>query len=258
MSVKMRWASLIGLAAIMGSVGCGSAPTSVKPKDPANQQPILQPIAPPTGDDLDGKKALEALKQAVPTTTTIGGKSHSWTVQPDGSRDFCHATMSLKRSSIREPFILAAYVTEAKDKRVERTKMVYDGRESIRLKTYFLGFLAVKVTLPYNDSRLIDLYKRTFKDTRIEQMLDVVMHPGAKTKKIGTFELRGERLDLVEIVSPAMWKDVSKEVFGLSQKNGMPIYRDTYNKSGKLFRHFDIEGLRLNPKFPPGEFSVDG
>jgi len=254
----MRWASLAGLAVILGTVvGCGSSPTAVKPKQDIPQQPILQPIAPPSGDDLDGKKSLDALRKAVPSTMAVGGKTHSWQINPDGARDYSSSTMALKRPNNREPFQMAAYVVEAKDKRVERTKALYDGRETVRLKTYFLGFLAVKVTLAYNDSRLVDPYKRTFKDTKLEQMVDVILHPEAKTRKIGTFDLRGERLDLVEVVSPAMWKDVSKEVFGLSQKNGMPIYRDTYNKSGKLFRHFDIEGLRMNPAFPPAEFSLD-
>ncbi len=251
-------AALTGLALTLLLAGCGASPTAVKPGATKPDTPALQPIAPPDGADPEAKEALKALREAVPVISTISAKQHGWQYLPDGTFDFCNADIALRRSTKAEPFTLAAYVYNARDKRVERTKMVFDGKSTIRLKTYFLGFLAVKATLAYNDSRLVDPYKRTYRDVSLDQMLSVVMHPEAKTRKMGTFLLRGERLTLVEVRSPAMWKDVGKEIFGLSEKNGMPVYRDTYLKSGKLFRHFDIEGLRLNPKLPSSSFDVDG
>lgn len=247
-------AVLSGLALSSVLVGCGASPAGVKPGPTKPDTPVLQPIAPPDGSDPEGKEALKALREAVPVVNTISGKQHSWQYLPDGKFDYCKADIALRRTGRSEPFTLAAYVFDAKDERVKRTKMVFDGKSSIRLKTYFLGFLAVKATLAYDDPRLVDPYKRTFRDTSLDQMLAVVMHPEARTRKMGTFMLRGERLTLVEIQSPAMWKDVSKEVFGLSERNGMPIYRDTYLKSGKLFRHFDIENLKLNPRLSPRIF----
>lgn len=249
--------ALTGLALTYLLSGCGASPAGVKPAPTKPDTPVLQPVAPPDATDPEAKEALKALREAVPVVNTIAGKQHSWQYLPDNTFDYCKADIALKRSAKTEPFTLAAYVFDAKDKRVERTKMVFDGKSSIRLKTYFLGFLAVKATIAYNDPRIVDPYKRTFRDTSLDQMLAVVMHPDAKTRKMGTFMLRGERLTLVEVKSPAMWKDVSKEIFGLSEKNGMPIYRDTYLKSGKLFRHFDIEGLKLNPKLAPSNFDVD-
>lgn len=234
--------------------GCGASPTGVKPRPTKPDTPVLQPIAPPDASDPEAKEALKALRDAVPVVNTISGKQHSWQYLPDGKFDYCKADIALRRRNQAEPFTLAAYVFDAKDDRVKRTKMVFDGKSSIRLKTYFLGFLAVKATIAYNDPRIVDPYKRTFRDTSLDQMLAVVTHPEARTRKMGTFMLRGERLTLVEVKSPAMWKDVSREVFGLSEKNGMPVYRDTYLKSGKLFRHFDIENLKLNPRVSPATF----
>jgi len=255
MMMATRKAGLSGLTLALLLGGCGAAPTAVVPK---SETPVLKPIAPPAADDQDGQKVLTTLKTQAPSVLTLAAKSHSWQILPDGTKDYNAADMWIRRPNSRTPFELAAYISQARDKRVERTKMVFDGVRNVKLKTYFLGFLAVRVTLPVDDSRIVDKYHRSLKDTSLDQMLNVVLDPGARTRKIGTFELRGERLQLVEVRSPTSWPDVSKEIYGMSEKTGMPIYRDSYNKAGKVFRHFDVEGLRIGVHFAPGDFSTDG
>jgi hypothetical protein len=248
----------LALVVAIAATGCGSAPTGAKkPTDGLPEQPVLKPIAPPSSDDLDDKKAIEFLKEQAPTVNTLKARAHTWQKVPDGTLDYCNSDYFVKRSGPNDPYQFAAYVHDAKDKRTIKTKLIFDGRSTIRLRTFFLGFVAVKATLPVNDSRLVDPYGRTMKDSSLDQMLGVLLHPEAKTKKVGAFSLRGEGLQLIEIQSPNMWKDVSKEIFGISDRTGMPIYRDTYNKAGKVFKHMDIENLQVRVKFSGSEFTLD-
>lgn len=243
-------------ALLLGLTGCGSASTTVAPPK-GEETPVLKPVTPPDQGDPEGKEIIARFKAKVPLTKTVTGTGHSWQVNPDGERDYCVSRMSLKHGSVNEPFTMAAKVTEAKDKKVVGTKVIYNGRDQIRIKTFVFGFLAVKATIAVDDPRIVDKYKRSFKDTSLDQWLAVLNDPNAKTKVIGGFSLRGEPLDLLEVKSKVSWKDVSKEIFGVSKRSDMPIYRDSYNLAGKVFKHIDMEGLKTNVSFGSSEFELD-
>lgn len=238
------------LAALALSVAaCGATDVPLAPDFP-EPVPSDQPPTAPT--DADTRTILATVAQAVAQTRTWRATAHSEVIGPDGSRDF-----NVSRITYQRPGMAAATILDAREKRKIGTRLVFDGAKSVALKTYFFGFLPIKVTLDVNDGRLLDSYKRSLKDTSTEQFVGVLLHPEAQVKRIGRYMMDGEPVELMDVRSPASWKELSREVIGVSHRLLIPVYRDCYDAKNTRIFHLELKGMRTNFPVTKKDFSLD-
>lgn len=238
------------VTALALSVGaCGTPDVPLVPDFP-EPVPGNEPPSAPT--DGDTRAILAAVAQQVARTSNWRATAHSEVIGPDGSRDF-----NVSRITYQRPGMAAATILDARERRKIGTRLVYDGARSVALKTYFFGFLPIRVTLDVNDDRLLDAYKRSLKDTSTEQFVGVLLHPEAQVKRIGRFMMDNEAVELMDVRSPASWKELSREVIGISHRLLIPVYRDCYNQRNERIFHLELKGMRVNLPVTKKDFTLD-
>jgi hypothetical protein len=244
------------LVAVVCLTGCGT--TGLTPKISIKRTsvaatPIVQPVVAPEAAAVEKARALLA---AVDAATK---QVHNWTasasnemVGPDGTKSW-----NLSKVNFKHPATMCATVLKASDDKTVNTKVVYDGGDQIQLKTYFFGFLAIKISLPHDDARLLDPYNRSLKQTQTKQLFDTILHPKATAAWIGEGTAGGEAVDFLDIKSPASWKGISHEVVGISRRLNLPILRDSFNYKNQRIVHLELKGMKLNFRPKSGDFSLD-
>jgi hypothetical protein len=250
----MGKALAIALAAC-AMAGCGKTPTAVSALRTAPVEaplPIQTPAsaANPQATEL-AAKIIAAVAAAKPRTTTWVAKAHSTVTAPNGDTNW-----NVSEIHFRAPSTMAAHVISAKDGKTMNTSLVYRGGDEIDLKTYFFGFIAIKISLPINDSRLQDAYHRTLKDTQTSQLMGLILDPNAKATYLGAGKIFNQDVDFLDIVSPSDWKDVSHEVVGISRTMACPLSRDAYDKRGKRMFQLQLENMRINYKPGSDDFTL--
>lgn len=240
-------ALLVALGVTVGA--CGTGQTPIAPDFP---EPAPSDIAPPAPTDGDVRPILGVVAEQVALTRNWRAEAHSEVIAPDGSRDF-----NVSRITYQRPGMAAATLLDAREKRKIGTRLVYDGAETVALKTYFFGFLPIKVSLSVTDDRLLDAYKRSLKDTSTEQFVGVLLHPQAQVRRLGRYMMGDEPVELMEVRSPASWKGLSREVIGISHRLVIPVYRDCYNERNQRIFHLELKGMRTNLPITAKDFSLD-
>lgn len=226
---------------------CGTAETPLAPDFPEPTD-----ITPPAPTDGDARPILAVVAQQVAQTRNWRAEAHSEVIAPDGSRDF-----NVSRITYQRPGMAAATILDAKERRKIGTRLVYDGAETVALKTYFFGFLPIQVTLGVTDSRLLDAYKRSLKDTSTDQFVGVLLHPQAQVKRLGRYMMGDEPVELMDVRSPASWKGLSREVIGISHRLVIPVYRDCYNERDQRIFHLELKGMRINLPVTAKDFTLN-
>lgn len=230
--------------------GCGlTVPTGEELPDPV---PTLEPVAPPNPVADDARAIVERVRERSNATRNWAAVAHTEVIGPNGKRDYNVSRMAFKR-----PGTTAACLMDAANKKKTGTKLVFDGEREVAIKTFFFGILPIRITLPVTDDRLLDAYKRSLRDTHANQFMAVILHPQAEVRRLGTFSMKGEALDLLEFRSPASWKDLSREVIGVSRRTGLPVYRDCFDKRNRRIFHMELHEMRTNVAFSSTEFSLD-
>jgi len=151
------------------------------------------------------------------------------------------------RVSFRRPGTIAAQVLEARDAKFVNTRLVYSGGDTLRLRTYFFGWIPLTLDFPVVDPRLLDAYKRSFKDTQTRQWFDVMLHPQVQAAWLGEGMSGSVVVDYLEVRSPASWSGVGREVFGIARHSHLPVVRDVYDARQRRMLHVELQGMRINP-----------
>lgn len=249
---QLTRAALIACALVLAA--CGAKPAGL---------PKLPPVAPivpvtPTGSATapgvdDAVAAMRARVQAATErVTNFQATAHTKMRAPSGSTAFNTAKVFWRRTGT-----MAATVVAAESEKKVGTKLIFDGKSSVKVRTYFFGFIPLKITLDVEDSRLVDGYKRSLKDTSTERLLETLLHPQAQIISLGDAMAVGEAVELYEVRSPLRWKGMEKDIFGVSKRLDLPIIRDAYDGAGKLLFHMEMRQMRTNVTIPAVEWTLD-
>lgn len=236
--------------------GCGyDAPTAKRPL--RRTEPAAAPVAPaPLNADAASVERARQILQAVEAKTrgvdTWQATATSEVVGPTGDKYW-----NTSKINFKHPATMAATVIKCKDGKAENTKLVYGGGSEVQLKTHFFGFIAIKINLPVDDSRLVDAYKRSLRDTQTKQLFTMLLHPQAQAAWVGEGLAAGEPVDFVDVRSPESWKGVTHEVVGISRRLSLPISRDCFDAKNRRIFHLELKGMRLNFTPKAGDFTLD-
>lgn len=245
------WRQLVGLGGLaMVLAACGAAPDLPVATPHADPTPV--PLTPPDPRQATARSLLAAVSRQVDQTRTWTATCRSECIATNGDRDY-----NVARLSYRRPGVCAVTILEARQDKKAGTRLVYDGVDSVAVKTYLFGLIPLRVTLHVDDDRLLDAYKRSIKDTSTEQMLGVMLNPQTQVVPLGTYRLGDETVALLEFHSPVSWKGVSREVIGISQRTVLPILRDVYDRQNRRMFHMELAGMRTNVALPSSEFSLE-
>ncbi|MDB5101789.1 MAG: hypothetical protein JWM80_6210 [Cyanobacteria bacterium RYN_339] len=251
----------LALASAFVLTGCGKAPNAVsalrsQPSVPPAETPSYPGQPPMAGGSPENvakaAQVIAAVAAAKPRTSTWTSKAHSDVTAPDGDRNW-----NVSQICFKAPNTMAAQVLTAKDDKTLKTKLVYKGGGDIDLKTYFFGFIAIKVNLAIDDSRLQDAYHRTLRDTQTRQLMDMILNPGAKATYLGKGKVYNQDVDFLDIVSPGSWKGITHEVVGISPTMACPLSRESFDSRGKRIFHLELENMRINYKPAANDFTLD-
>lgn len=253
-SILTGWrkvAIAIAASALLGACGAnGAGWRSDAVRHTEAPVPPLPSLAP--DQEESAKRMLAEVAQTADESTGFLALAYTELLQPDGTRDHNTARIAYRRGGEMAATVLAAQI-----KKKEGTKLIFDGKSEVRVRTYFFGFLPIKLTLPVDDPRLVDVYKRTLKDTSTDALLDALLHPRAVVRPLGEGRAAGEAVDLFEVVSPLRWDKIQREVFGISRRVKLPILRDSFDHKGRLLFHLEMRNMRANVKVPAAEFTLD-
>lgn len=243
------------LACVATVAGCGAEPLPVAPTAP---RPTARPVAPAPGPnaaprrDAASERLLAAVAQRVKSTRNWTALARTDNVGPDGVNDYNTARVYYKL-----PDVMSATVITALNEKKKGTRVVYDGGEQVKVRTYFFGFLPIRVTISVHDARIVDRYKRTLRETGTRQLLNVLLHAESRVKHLGVGEVAGEPVELVEVRSPISWSGLEREVIGISARTGLPVLRDCYDARQRRIFHLELREMRTNIRLTGDEFTVD-
>lgn len=251
-TTKALAATAMAVATLLA--GCGANPAA--PKRALRQaQPTAVAPAPVNADAAAVERAKKILADVAAMTKTVNNwkaTATSEVIGPNGEKNWNTSAICFKH-----PATMAATVLKAKDGKSVNTKLVYRGGDEVSLKTYFFGFLAIKIDLAVDDSRLVDVYKRSLKDTQTKQLFTMLLHPQAQAAWIGEGTGAGEQVDWLEVHSPESWKGVSREVVGISRRNASPVVRDVFDAKNRRIVHLELKGMQLNYAAKASDFTLD-
>lgn len=146
-------------------------------------------------------------------------------------------------------------VLESTDTMAIGSKLVYTGGERCNVKGTFLG-LPVQTSLGLSNARICTLRGDTLLDTGVERMMEILLDPNAKTKVLGHAILDSRSLTIVEVVSPHMLKNTTREVLFIDQEKALPSIREIYEGENPVIR-CEFRGTVVNPEIPAGTFEMN-
>ncbi len=255
-AMKSKALAVTALVATTFLAGCGYDSPTAK-RSFRRTEPMAAPVAaaPGTADAAAVARAAAILKDVEAMTKTVNNwkaTATSEVVGPNGEKNWNTSAICFKH-----PATMAATVVKAKDGKSVNTKLVYRGGDDVSLKTYFFGFIAIKIDLPVDDSRLVDAYKRTLKDTQTKQLFAMLLHPQAQAAWIGEGTAAGEQVDFLDVRSPGSWKGITHEVVGISRRLASPVMRDCFDAKDRRIFHLELKGMKVNFTPKAGDFTLD-
>jgi hypothetical protein len=145
------------------------------------------------------------------------------------------------------------------------TLFLNDGKITVRVK---IGPFPVTKTFPIDDDQVTSARNYRIDQTDFAAMVGVVLADGAKVVSLGSGDLLGRKVDLLE-VSPAGMADGSRERIGLDPVTHLPLARAVFGKAFAkptgLFPLFTLDepaeavifsagldGEKLDVDLPPG------
>lgn len=250
-SARIHGARGVAIAALTALLAaCGATPT------PTPKPPAIRPVAPaPTlaaPDQAAVRELLARVQAAADGVRNFTATAYTKMRTPKGGIDHNLAKICWRRSGHMAATVLDAGIAKKKS-----TKLIFDGKHEVRVRTYFFGILPLKLTLDVEDPRLVDGYERSLRDTSTERLLETLLHPQAVVRPLGEAISHGEPVDLVEVRSPLRWKGVEKDVFGISRRISLPVMRDAYDAAGRVVFHMEMRDMKPNVTIPASEWTVD-
>lgn len=253
--MKTTQALTAAMIALTALTACGT--TGLTPKTPTKRPTVaaapMAPVAAPAAGAVEKARVLLAAVGAkTKEVDTWTATATSEVTAPAGDTYW-----NTSKINFKHPATMCATVLKCKDGKAENTKLLYHGGDEVRLKTHFFGFIAIKITLQHDDSRLVDAYKRSLKHTQTKQLFETILHPQAQATWIGEGTSCGEAVDYLDIQSPASWRGITHEVVGISRRLSLPILRDCFNAKGQRIFHLELKGMKLNFNPKSDDFSLD-
>lgn len=164
---------------------------------------------------------MAGLRQLWSGTQTMSSRVVSW--ETDGKTE---RTQDVE-AEVAKPDRMWAHILKASDGATVDTEVYWNGGSTCRVKTRFFGFL-LKLTLPIADSRLKSLRGWTLADMSIARFFQALLADDAAVTYIGQAMFGEEKLDLVELVTPAVVPGITKERFGVSLNHQELRLREFY------------------------------
>jgi hypothetical protein len=160
------------------------------------------------------------------------------------------------RMCYRRPGTVASTVVEASDGKQVGSKLVFGNNDRVKLKTWFFGFIPLKLEVPVDDTRLLDAFGRSMRENTAEHLCGLLLDPAATVTWLGESSLDGEPLDKLAVRSRKVWKAFTHEHVGISRRLGLPVVREAFARGGKWVLLHELHGLAVNPNLPASEFQV--
>lgn len=101
------------------------------------------------------------------------------------------------------------------------TLFLNDGKLSVRVK---IGFVPITKTFPLDDDQVTSGRNYRLDRTDFAAMVGAILAEGAKVESLGTGELLGRKVDLLDVTPPGL-PDVVHERFGLDPVTHLPVAR---------------------------------
>lgn len=245
---RARGVAIAALALLLAA--CGTKPVATPKLPPVKPVGVAPSLAP--SEEATVRALLDRVRAASTGVRNFTATAYTKMRTPAGGTDH-----NLAKISWRRPGTMSATVLDAGVAKKKSTKLIFDGKREVRVRTYFFGFLPLKITLDVEDPRLVDGYQRSLRDTSTERLLETLLHPEAVVRAVGEGVSHGEPVDLVEVRSPLRWKGVDKDVFGISRRIDLPVMRDAYDGAGRVIFHLEMRDMKPNVTIPSGEWTVD-
>lgn len=178
------------------------------------------------------------------------GRIHSHTVGPKGSQD------TWMRVWLRKPNHSAFLIEKAPHKPAsEGTKLVWHGDDpKVQLRTRFFG-LPVTLQVPYQDPRLAGARGDDLMDLSVNRAVEIARHPACQVEAIGPGSWQGQRLQLVKLKSPRLLRGVTHEILGLDEVHHLPLIREMYEGSRRVYR-MEVLEHQLDGPWPAGAMEL--
>ena len=143
----------VAIAALVSLLAaCGAKPVAT-PKLPPVKPVGVAPSLAPT-EDAAVRALLDRVRAASAGVRNFTATAYTKMRTPAGGTDHNLAKISWRRSGTMSATVLDAGVAKKKS-----TKLIFDGKREVRVRTYFFGFLPLTITLDVEDPRLVDGYQ---------------------------------------------------------------------------------------------------
>lgn len=272
----MTWQAWLSIAVSLAAVGCGTVhtpyytpvmppsypyvqptprltptprPTRRPSPKPAAGKPKPSPapsVKPVTTDPL--KSLMAEVKQSLSQVRTLRATIDSWNT--NGQKSETVQT----RMSFMQPDQNRVEIIQSTNSSAEGSKVVWSGTTSVTVRAKVV-FVPITLTLQQTDDRLVNARGYTVADVGLKRLIDILLHPEAKLKLLGTSSLGGRGLLMVELTSPLSPSDATKEIVGIDQQTKLPVLRQVFSGSEMVFRTH-LSNVEINPALDGSTFNL--
>lgn len=236
--------------------GCGqSGGSQVRPRNgmrSLGQQVAPMPQMPITPQAVErAQQVLRLAATAQSQLRTVQCDLRATIVKPEGGTNKLHNVYRYKA-----PGSTYLEVVQSSNPSMLGTKLNWDGKSKVKIKTKFVGFW-VNVDLDVNDDRLKDDAGYKISETSLPKLYATLLHPQAQVRFLDEApSAEGAPMARLEVISPVRLKPATHEIYGIRLSDGAPVLREMY-KGQKLFYRIAMEKLQINANLPTSALSVD-
>lgn len=199
---------------------------SLKPQT-AQPKPSRTPSAQPVATD-PLQSLMTAVKQALSSIQNLTATIDSWNT--NGQKSETVKT----RISFMQPDHNRVDILQSTNSSAVGSKVVWSGTSQVTVRAKVL-FVSVTLTLPQTDDRLVNARGYTVADVGLKRLIDIFFHPQTNAKWLGTSNMDGRNLYILELTSPLSPDDVSKERVGIDPETKLPVLRQLFQGDQMVF-----------------------
>ena len=194
--------------------------------------------------DAKAAALVANLKKTSAELKTFSGVASFW--ETDG-KDVSTNTAELY---LALPNKIRANITEASSMMKRGAKMVYLGDGKITAKKGF-----IKKTMRYDEPDALSVRGWRIDQTDLAAILAGATHADAKARYVGTAQVGGRAVEVLELSSPVLLPGTTKQVLALDAKNFAPVKLEGFVKDQPVYR-MELSNIQLNPTLPGDIFQL--